>query len=191
MTQDIFWQLIDKARAATNINFETQCVTLTELLTPYNKEDIIDFEHILREKIEEASSFEIMAATFLVCSFISDDTYEDFRAWLVGQGKDNFYKAIKNPDDVADMLSKKQAQNLGGEFMLFVAVNAYLEKTGSDDDEAFYQLIEHPEEKEIKQQWPESKAEYRKILPHLFDKFWDEDRIAAKLKEAEENGEDD
>ncbi len=132
-----------------------------------------------------------MAATFLVCSFISDDTYEDFRAWLVGQGMANFYKAIENPDVVATLLTKEQARDLGGQYMLFVAVNAYLEQTGTDDDEAFYQLIEHPDEKEIVQQWPESKEAYRKILPALFDKFWDEERIAAKLKEAEENGEED
>lgn len=191
MTEDIFWQLIDKARAANNSNFETQCVTLTELLTPYSAEDIIAFEHILREKIEEASSFPVMAAAFLVCSFISDDTYEDFRAWLIGQGKENFYKAIKNPDEAAALLTKEQALDLGGQYMLFVAVNAYLEKTGTDDDEAFYRLIEHPDEKEIEQQWPETKEEYRKMLPKLFDKFWNEDRIAAKLKEAEENGEED
>lgn len=191
MTEAIFWELIDEARSAPNSNFETQCVTLTELLTEHSKEDIIAFEHMLREKIEEASSFRMMAATFLVCSFISDDTYEDFRAWLVGQGKNDFNKAIRNPDDIADMLSKHEARELGGEFMLFVAVNAYLEKTESDDDEAFYQLIEHPDEKEIVQQWPESKNEYRKMLPRLFDKFWDEDRIAEKLKEAEENGEED
>ncbi len=50
MTEDIFWQLIEKARTANNSNFETQCVTLTELLTPYSEKDIISFEHILREK---------------------------------------------------------------------------------------------------------------------------------------------
>lgn len=191
MTEDIFWQLIEKARSANNSNFETQCATLTELLTAYSKEDIISFEHILREKIEEASSFPVMAATFLVSSFISDDTYEDFRAWLIGQGMANFYKGIENPDEIAHLITKEQALDLGGEYMLFVAVNAYLEKTGSDDDEAFYRLIEHPDEKEIVQQWPESKEQYRKMLPKLFDKFWDEDRIAAKLKEAEENGEED
>ena len=191
MTEDIFWQLIDKSRSANNANFETQCVTLTELLTSYSKEDIIAFEHILRDKIEEASSFPVMAAAFLVCSFISDDTYEDFRAWLIGQGMANFYKAIENPDVITGWLSPQQAEDLGGQYMLFVAVNAYLEKTNTDDDEAFYQLIEHPDEKEIVQQWPESKEAYRKMLPKLFDKFWNEDRIAAKLKEAEENGEED
>lgn len=186
MNEQIFWELIDKAIKAPNSNFETQCVTLTELLAPYAEQDIISFEHILREKIEEASSWPVMAATFVVCSFISDDTYEDFRAWLVGQGKDNFYKAIKDPNTIREFLTPKQAEDMGGEYMLFVGANAWLEKTGKDDEEEFYRLIEHPDEKEVLQNWPESKEEYRKLFPELYDIFWNEERIQKRLEEAEE-----
>ena len=186
MNEDTFWQLIDKAKAARNSNFETQCVTLTELLTPFSGDEIIGFEHVLREKIEEASSFPIMAASFVVCSYISDDTYEDFRAWLVGQGKEDFYKTLKDPNEICRFLKPAEAAELGGEYMLFVAVNAYLEKTDSDDEEAFYELIRHPEEKEIAQRWPESKNEYRKMFPALFDKFWNQERMEALLKRDEE-----
>jgi hypothetical protein len=189
MNEQIFWELIDKAIQAPNSNFETRCVTLTELLTAYSAEEILAFEHILRNKIEEASTWPVMAATFVVCSFISDDTYEDFRAWLVGQGREKFYKALQDPNEICNFLSPKEAEDLGGEYMLFVAVNAWLEKTGEEDEEVFYKLIEHPDEKIIKQQWPESKEAYRKLFPKLYDTFWNEDRIARKLEEAE--GDDD
>jgi len=186
MNEQIFWQLIDKARAARNSNFETQCVTLTELLIPYSAEDIIAFEHILREKIEEASTWPIMAATFVVCSFISDDTYEDFRAWIVGQGKEHFYKILADPNVICDILLPKEARDLGGEYMLFVAANAWLEKLDKDNEDEFYELIDHPEEKVIEQRWPETKEEYRKLFPRLYDTFWNEDRIQERLSEAEE-----
>ena len=186
MNEQIFWQLIDKARAANNSNFETQCVTLTELLVPYATEDIIAFEHLLREKIEEASSWPIMAATFVVCSFISDDTYEDFRAWLVAQGKDNFYKILKDPNEICKVLTPKEAQDLDGEYMLFVGANAWLEKLNKDNEDEFYELIDHPEEKVVDQQWPETKEAYRKLFPALYDMFWNEERIQERLSEAEE-----
>jgi len=185
MNEQIFWELIDKARSAPNSNFETQCVTLTELLIPYSAEDIVSFEHILRQKIEEASTWPLMAATFVVCSFISDDTYEDFRAWLVGQGRERFYNALKDPNEICKFLDPRDAGNLGGEYMLFVAVNAWLDKLGKDDEEEFYRLIEHPEEKIIEQRWPETKEEYRKLFPALYDRFWNEERIRQKLEEAE------
>jgi hypothetical protein len=127
-----------------------------------------------------------MAATFVVCSFISDDTYEDFRAWLVGQGKENFGKVLRDPNEICNIIKPARDLELDGEYMLFVAVNAYLEKTGTDDEEAFYEMIEHPHEKEIEQKWPESKNEYRKLFPRLYDAFWNEDRIQQKLEEAEE-----
>lgn len=189
MNEQIFWELIDQARKAPNSNFETQCVTLTELLTAHTTEDIIAFEHLLRQKIEQASSWPVMAATFVVCSFISDDTYEDFRAWLVGQGKDNFNKAIKDPNTICDFLKPHEARDLGGEYMLFVAANAYLDKLGKDDEEEFYELIEHPDEKEIVQKWPETKDAYRKLFPRLYDTFWNEQRIQERLEEAEEEEE--
>ncbi len=191
MNEQIFWDLIDKARKSNAANFETQCVNLTEFLVEgHTAEEILAFEHILREKIEEASTWTIMAAAFVVCSFISDDTYEDFRAWMVGQGKDNFYKILRDPNEVCNIVKPSRDLELDGEYMLFVAANAYLEKTGSDDEEAFYELIEHPAEKEIVQKWPESKNDYRKLFPQLFDAFWSEDRIQQKLEEAEEEDED-
>ncbi len=185
MNEQIFWELIDKSKNAAPTHFETQCVTLTELLIPYDERDIIEFEHILRAQIERANTWPIMAASFVVCSFISDDTYEDFRAWIVGQGKENFDKILRDCNEITNLTTPGKAKDLGGEFMLFVAVNAYLEKLNQDDEEAFYELIMHPEEKVVNQQWPETKNEFRKMFPKLYDTFWNEARIQQKLEEAE------
>lgn len=129
-----------------------------------------------------------MAASFVVCSFISDDTYEDFRAWLVGQGKDNFEKVLKNPNHICNLIKPGQVKEMGGEHMLFVAINAYLERNdvqGEEEELKFYDLIPIVAEQEVKQAWPESKNEFRKMFPQLFDTFWNEDRIKEKLEEAE------
>lgn len=188
MNEELFWQLIDEARSlAGKGDFEQRCDTLSELLLRYEAEDIIAFEHLLLEKVEEASTWPVMAATFVVCSFISDDTYEDFRAWMVGQGKESFYKILKDPNEVCNILNPEEARDLGGEYMLLVTANAWLEKTGNDDEDEFYELIAHPEEKEIEQRWPETKEAYRKLFPALYDKFWNEQRIQERLDEAEED----
>jgi hypothetical protein len=126
---------------------------LTDELLKYSEQDIISFENIMREKMETASSFPVLAATFIVCSYINDDVYEDFRAWLVAQGKANFEKAIKDPNEICSFLSREQASDLGGVYMLFVAANAFVEKTGKTEEE-FYDLVTYPEEKELEQKWP-------------------------------------
>lgn len=189
MNEAIFWEIIAKSRAAINTNFETQCVSITELLMEYSEEDIVAFEHILRQQIERANTWNMMAASFVVCSFISDDTYEDFRAWVVGQGQENFEKILRNPNHICTLIKPGQVKEMGGEHLLFSAINAYLEKIDSDDENdeiAFYDKIPLVEEKVIIQKWPESKNEYRKLFPQLFDMFWNEDRIKAKLEEAGE-----
>lgn len=192
MTTLQFWDIIDQSRKGVNTNFETQCVNITEILLQHDEETIIAFEHILRQQIEEANTWTMMAACFVVCSFMSDDTYEDFRAWVVGQGKANFDKILRDPNEICNLITPGQVKMMGGEHLLFAALNAYLEKTNSDGEDAeieFYEKIEHPEEREIEQKWPESKNEYRKMFPKLFDTFWDEDRIREKLEEAESKGE--
>jgi len=134
-----------------------------------------------------------MAASFVVCSFISDDVYEDFRAWIVGQGKDNFDKILKNPNHICDLIKPGQVRDMGGEYMLFAPVNAYLEKIGSMDEEedqiSFFEKIPYVDEIEIEQHWPEGKNELRKMFPQLFDTFWNEKRIneLLDLAESEEN----
>lgn len=192
MTEQQFWDIIDQSRKGVNTNFETQCVNITELLLDTSTDAIIAFEEILRAQIEKANTWPVMAACFVVCSFMSDDTYEDFRAWLVGQGKANFDKILRDPNEICNLITPGQVKDMSGEHLLFAAVNAYMEVIDSDNEEdeiAFYEKINHPEEKEIEQKWPESKNDYRKMFPKLFDTFWNEDRIREKLEEAEAKGE--
>lgn len=41
MNEQVFWDLIDQSRSTINLNFETQCVNITELLLSFSSEDII------------------------------------------------------------------------------------------------------------------------------------------------------
>lgn len=194
MNEQIFWDIIDQSRKSINTNFETQCVNISEILMEYSEEDIVEFEHQLRLQIEKANTWPLMAASFVVCSFISDDVYEDFRAWVVGQGKANFDKILKNPNAICELIKPGQVSEMGGEYLLFAAVNAYLEKIGSTDEDedqiTFFKKIPHVDELAIEQHWPESKNELRKMFPQLFDTFWNEKRINELIDFAESEDDD-
>jgi hypothetical protein len=193
MNEQLFWEIIEKTKSPLHSNFETQCVLISEALLEYTPEDIITFEHILRQQLERANTFHMMAASFVVCSFLSDETYEDFRAWCIGQGKNTFEKILKDSSEICNILKPGQVKAMGGEHLLFSAINAYLEKTDTEGEEAeiaFYDKIPVVEEKEIEQKWPESKNDFRKMFPRLFDTFWNEDRIREQLEAAEARGEE-
>lgn len=193
MNEQIFWDIIANSRQVMHTNFESQCAHISTLLLAYKEEEIIGFEQILCEQLEKANTWPMMAASFVVCSFISEETYEDFRAWTIGQGKDNFEKIVRDPNEICKLISPKQVKEMGGEHLLFAALNAYMEKINAEEEEdeiAFFEKINKPDEKEIEQAWPESKNAYRKLFPQLFDTFWNEDRIKELLEAAEDAAEE-
>lgn len=187
MNETAFWHIIELSKGNPTLSFETQCVIMSDELMAHTPEEIITFEHILRQKMELANTWPLMAASFVVCSFISDEIFEDFKAWIVGQGKTNFEKIIKDPNHICQILTPNLAKNLQGEHMLYVAANAYLEKINADDEAAFYDLIPAVVSKEVKTKWPETKNDFRKLFPKLYDTFWNEKRIQERIQEAEGN----
>ncbi len=181
MTEDIFWQLIEKAKTTSNGDFSALCENLKELLISNSEDDIVSFENILIKKLKEATTYEMLLACFIINSYISDDTFEYFCAWLIGQGRGNYEKAVANPNHFCNLLEKGDEQNRDGEYLTTVPVEAFEEKTQKDSDE-FYDRIEYAEEPEIKGLTKIDEEDYRKTLPLLFDKFWDQEAIDKLYK---------
>src|SRR5262249_8869697 len=136
MTEDRFWGLIDEARSARNV-----CLALTTALKKLSAEEIIAFENTLRRKLAKAYVFPVLAANFIIESYVSDDVFENFCAFLVSQGRQRFKAALSNPESICDWLERKgvwskagdNAVDRQGEKMLFVAQNAYA-RYGDEED---------------------------------------------------------
>jgi hypothetical protein len=181
MTEDIFWQLIDKAKKAGKGDFGEACEKLTSLLKKQKVDDIVSFENILNKKIKAATTYEMLLACFIVNSYISDDTFENFCAWLIGQGKSDYELAIAEPNHFCNLLDKGDKSNQDGEYLTTVAVEAFEEKTEKDGDD-FFDMLEDFEEPGIKRLTTIDIEEYRNALPLLFDKFWNQERIDSLYK---------
>lgn len=181
MNENIFWELIDKARIGNEQDFEEFCITLTELLKELTAEEIIAFQNIYTQKEDEASGFNLLMANYIIYGAVSDELFDDFRAWLIGQGNTNFYKALKDPNTICDFLEKEDADEISGDNLLFVPVNAFVEVTGKPVEE-YYPLIQDPKNDiacEIA--WTSNTEEYRNVLPQLFDKFWNQEKFDKDL----------
>jgi len=123
--------------------------------------------------VADACTFPVLAANFVIESFVSDDGFKNFRAWFVSNGLERFTNAIKNPESIADWLQKEDVDEIDGESMLEVAQDVY-EELFEDD---FLDRITFIPDPKMKQDWPDSKSEYRKKWPRLVDKFWNQERI--------------
>ena len=147
---------------------------LNQLLKGLPADDIIAFENIFRRKLVTAYTFPLLMANFVIQSYVSDDVFEDFRAWLVTQGRERFELALANPESICDWLNRENVDDIDGETMLLLSQTAY-EQYGDEDE--FFSRIEYLPEPEIKQDWPEDKAGFRNKYPRLVDQFWNQERI--------------
>ena len=83
----------------------------------------------------------LWGTTYVLMGGCSDDAFDYFRGWLIGQGEEIYYKVMKDPEFLADYINKDNLDDEGfpqNEELLSVGVDAYtLIKTGDiewDDD---------------------------------------------------------
>lgn len=169
MTRDEFWQLVELSRTQND-----QYTWLEEQLRTAGKDAVISFEDNLRRAMLDACNFPILAANFVIQSYVSDDVFEDFRAWLVSQGRERFEAALQNPDSIADWLERAAVDDIDGEPLHMLA---YSILDGSGDVDELFDRVDVPRDVDFEMPWPEGKADYRKLYPHLVDKFWNQQRI--------------
>jgi len=135
MDENEFWKIIDYSMANSNGNRETQEKLILEKLLSYSLEEITSFEIIFRQLVIEADDFKIMGAEKIIEGWVMDDSYLYFRCWLIGQGQRTFEEALKEPDYLANIVSKGEYTNF--EELMYVATKAYSQISGKEEDETF------------------------------------------------------
>jgi hypothetical protein len=169
MTEDKFWQMIGEARSRGEV-IQQLGASLCALEPP----EIISFNNRLSRKIADAGTFPVLAACFVIQSYVSDDTFRSFRAWLVSQGRDRYAAAIDDPETIADWLDEKDAEEIDGDPMLTAAFNAYQARRCVEE---FCDQATVVPDLPVEQVWPQTKEEYQRRFPRLVDKFWNQQRI--------------
>jgi hypothetical protein len=128
MTEDEFWKLIENSRKESG-ECEAQAAALAWLLSAQSAQAIQSFDEIFAAKRAEAYRWDLWGAAYLINGGCSDDGFEYFRCWLIGQGRDVFENALKNPDSLANMLSGDE-DGVECENLLYVADQAYEDLIG-------------------------------------------------------------
>jgi hypothetical protein len=123
-----FWTLIGKSRAA---DCEEHAENLSELLGRKPAQEIIDFDRLFRERLDEAYRWDLWAVAYIVNGGCSDDGFEYFRSWLIGQGRAYFEAALREPERAAD--NARPGAEAECEDLLYAAAGAYESKTGDSD----------------------------------------------------------
>ena len=166
MDTEFFWNLIEKTFEASKGNLSQQIELLTELLAQRSVEDIVDYKTILDNLMDDAYDASLWDAAIIINHGCSDDSFLDFRGWLIAHGKDVYEKVLVDPEILVDFV--KMDEWADNELFLYVAEYAYERKTGKELPDNVYRT-DRPELRGVF--WPEETRNKR--FPKLAEKFGD------------------
>jgi hypothetical protein len=93
MDADWFWAIIDRAPDDD---------ALRALLEPLDREDLADFVGLLSAFWFRAERDDVWGAGYTLDGGMGDDSFMDFRSWLIGRGRAAYEAVLVNPDALAD-----------------------------------------------------------------------------------------
>jgi hypothetical protein len=102
MTLAHFWQLVDGARQASS-NLEEAPRKLIDALCKLEEGEIVDFWSHYIDCLHRSYDARLWLAAVVMMNGCGDDTFSDFRGWLIALGKSRFESALDAPDSLADL----------------------------------------------------------------------------------------
>ncbi|WP_433537835.1 DUF4240 domain-containing protein [Micromonospora sp. CA-249363] len=143
MDGDEFWALVESAGAdvgsRTDDDGEALAAALVRRLAATSPESILEFEELFDQLQGALYRWDVWAAAYLIGGGCSDDSFMDFRAGVIAQGRGWYERVLASPDGLADhpLVRRAAAEDDDGalfaESVNYVAGEAYEQVTGDDD----------------------------------------------------------
>lgn len=188
INKDTFWALIDQAKGHWQFNTDEAAYWLAEQLVFMGPEQARTFDAIAHIYIDLACQYGLWNASWVMDrGGTSDDGFLDFRRWLVGQGKDVYLAALKDPDSLADASDYRdwQFESLSG-----MGGYAYEQMTGRNAFEDFGPIQYRALKAELKKDivygegigYPYDWQDLPAYLPRLCAKYFPPEQLAAQAE---------
>lgn len=103
INKDTFWTLVGQARSQCGEDLDATRTWLAEQLSELESKQALNFDSILSAYSHLAYQYGLWTAASVMLDGCSDDSFTDFRNWLIAQGKDVYLAALKDPDSLADV----------------------------------------------------------------------------------------
>jgi Protein of unknown function (DUF4240) len=117
-------------RSAAGNDTGRQSELLEERLRRLPPRQIVDFQRIRHGLDEQAYTWDLWGAAYVIEDGCSDDCFRDFRAYLISLGSEPYEKALRDPDSLAPVVHDAETGNW--ENADSVAGDAYENATGED-----------------------------------------------------------
>jgi hypothetical protein len=162
LEEDLYWTIIDNSLKNTSNQDDQEHYLIKEIgnLTP---KQMVGFRLRTDKLLHDTYNSELWCAGYIMNGGCSDDGFEYFRNWIISRGKETYYSAKQNPDNLIKEVNE-HSDIYDFESFWYVALEAFKGKTGKDlydyiDDENFhtkegqYPQIEFNWEEELLLTW--------------------------------------
>lgn len=165
MDLDDYWDLIATARAAVGESASADDVAevVVARLVEQGASAVRDADTQFMTLAARAYGWPLWGAAYVINGGCSDDGFDYFLGWLVGQGRSVFERAVRDPDSLAEVVTTDDEGEVESEELQGAALSAAHRLSGSFETGAAY--IPRPE---LGEGWDfEDEAEMRARYPRL------------------------
>lgn len=128
-----FWDIIDRSLKASDGSIERQATELEDILAALPPEQVASFQNAFVAKNLKLHTWELWGAAYVLNGGCSDDCFEYFRNWVVGQGSD-YYNAVRsNPQALGDGRLSYAFESDDAELLAYAGEDAYRRASGGRD----------------------------------------------------------
>ncbi len=129
MNKDQFWQIIDSVHAGSGGDMDRKCELLKEELATLEDQELREFIDHFDSADAAAYTWPLWGAAYVMHGGCSDDSFSDFRATLISQGRAVFERSLAEPESLVELdFADEEAVCLEG--FQYVKDDAAKEKLG-------------------------------------------------------------
>jgi len=165
MDEDQFWKVIKISKDKSGNDFEQQQEVLSKELSRLSPDEIISFANRFRFFRGQANTWELWGAIYIIQGGCSDDSFNDFREWVIGQGKDFYYKTINDPESLVEVDNDK-IEEVEWEGLGYVPSTVFKEITGKEMPYPFKENLDT-----TGVEWDEESDDLKNMFPKLYAKY--------------------
>jgi hypothetical protein len=96
-----FWAVVEDARRDGDGDPEAMAEALVSRFGDADDETLRSFQTRLVEASTRLYTWHHLAAAELICGFVSDDVFTDWRSWVLTLGRDSYERIVRDPDSLA------------------------------------------------------------------------------------------
>jgi hypothetical protein len=111
MDKRIFWVIIEATLEQSGGETASQESLIKDQLHNFDFKDLIGFQANCLEFMNGLYSSEIWAAEYVLLNSCSEDSFTEFRGWLITQGENAYMNAVNNADSIYDLIQKYDILN--------------------------------------------------------------------------------